>query len=515
MRDTVAWLKRRETAQRLSGLRAPIYLPDYRPQDFVGRVAYLDLLRNTLTTEPTVFLLHGEPGSGKSTLALQFAWEAQKDFDAVIFQTCGQRPLDAITAELVERLPIDVKTRPPDEQRKEAIKWLKARQSLLVLDDVWSPEVRQLEPGPACSVLYTSRLQSLPGLAAKLSSKVEKFTEAECDDLFHATLDPLFGAEEITRHRDALLGFAEEGRDASHRRGRGREPAARKSRHRPRQRRKEAQARGAYRWRQRRARTVPQGHRVAARSRAEAAGRLCRVRAGGLLVAPRRADCRTHAKTMPRTQPVCWRMPRCCACSTATASASSCTRCCAIRCAPGRTAMASASCRSAMRLRWRNCSRIGRLRWQDCRECLEEIIAGDKVPLTTGKMRAQAGSVLRLRVANRSANLTWHFASAKQRSHLPGWPDKDALQRSYGNQALILQAWGRLDDALALHKKEEAICLELGNQDGLQASYGNQALILQAWGRLDDALALHKKEEAICLELGNQDSLQAATATRR
>ena len=58
--------------------------------------------------------------------------------------------------------------------------------------------------------------------------------------------------------------------------------------------------------------------------------------------------------------------------------------------------------------------------------------------------------------------------------------DKDGLQRSYGNQALILQDWGRLDEALALLKKQEAICLELGNKDSLQRSYGNQAMILDA-----------------------------------
>ncbi len=58
-----------------------------------------------------------------------------------------------------------------------------------------------------------------------------------------------------------------------------------------------------------------------------------------------------------------------------------------------------------------------------------------------------------------------------------------------------------------MHKKEEAICLELGNKDGLQASYGNQALILKAWGRLEEALVLHKKKEAICLELGNKRGL--------
>ena len=60
---------------------------------------------------------------------------------------------------------------------------------------------------------------------------------------------------------------------------------------------------------------------------------------------------------------------------------------------------------------------------------------------------------------------------------------------------------------MALHKKEEAICLELGNKDSLQRSYGNQALILIERGRLEEALTLLKKEEAICLELGNRSGL--------
>jgi hypothetical protein len=46
---------------------------------------------------------------------------------------------------------------------------------------------------------------------------------------------------------------------------------------------------------------------------------------------------------------------------------------------------------------------------------------------------------------------------------------------------LILRAWGRLEEAFELHKKKEALCLELGNKDGLQGSYGNQAVILQDW----------------------------------
>ena len=162
----------------------------------------------TLIVEPGVFLLYGEPGAGKSTLALRFAWDAQKDFDAVIFQTCGQRPLDAITAELADRLPIDVKTCPPEQQRAAAKAWLRERQSLLVQDDVWSDDVMQLEAKPPCSVLYTSRKHTLPGIAAKQSAEVEKFTEAEAEELFHTYLDPVFGEEEVTRSRAALLSFA-------------------------------------------------------------------------------------------------------------------------------------------------------------------------------------------------------------------------------------------------------------------------------------------------------------------
>jgi tetratricopeptide (TPR) repeat protein len=85
---------------------------------------------------------------------------------------------------------------------------------------------------------------------------------------------------------------------------------------------------------------------------------------------------------------------------------------------------------------------------------------------------------------------------------------KGALPRIYGNQSNILREWGRLEEALALHKKQEAICLELGDKVELLKSYGNQAVILRIRGRLEEAMVLHKKEEDICLELGNKDGLQ-------
>ena len=60
---------------------------------------------------------------------------------------------------------------------------------------------------------------------------------------------------------------------------------------------------------------------------------------------------------------------------------------------------------------------------------------------------------------------------------------------------------------MALLKKQEALCQELGNKNGLQICYGNQALILKTWGRLDEALALLVEQEALCRELANKTGL--------
>src|SRR5271157_93523 len=221
IRDSLEWLDLRRKAQRFSGLTAPVFLPEYRPEDFVGRTVYLEKLSNALTWQPRAFLLYGEPGAGKSTLALRFAWDSQKEFDAVIFQTCGQRSVETVTGELSgklkeqikKQLDVDVLELPPDEKLAVVKDWLRARRSLLVLDDVWPNDkgmfdVKQLEPGPGCSVLYTSRRQALPGIASSQSSKVEKFTDAEAEELFHTYLDSVFGNEVVTNQRDALLGFA-------------------------------------------------------------------------------------------------------------------------------------------------------------------------------------------------------------------------------------------------------------------------------------------------------------------
>jgi len=508
------WLELRRKAQRFSGLKAPIYLPDYRPQDFVGRSAYLERLRNALTWEPTAFLLYGEPGAGKSMLALRFAWDAQKDFDAVIFQTCGQRPLDAITAELAERLPIDVKTRPPEEQRAAAKAWLRERQSLLVLDDVWSAEVRQLEPGPACSVLYTSRLTSLPGLSSKLREQVESFTEAEAEALFHVYLDEEFGDAEVKRNREALLGFA------------------------------------------RRVEMLPIAVAVGAsllrEKSASALGRaVLKLRLDALADGSR--DVNALFGTAIASQPEREQklLASCAVCvqegfwlplaaeiaelseDDAEDGADRLVHSSLLRVVDRerRRFQLHAVLRGQVhtrhgddglgKLRERHAAALENLfkdwetRWQECRECLEEIVPAARFLSEYGEdLRCGQLSYLGFLLGRRIGELDVALRIMKQEESF--WSGRDdvkakgALQRSFGHQALILHDWGRLEEALALHKQKEAICLELGNRDGLQSCYCNQSNILHAWGRLEEALALHKQEEAICEELGDKDGLQAS-----
>ena len=64
-----------------------------------------------------------------------------------------------------------------------------------------------------------------------------------------------------------------------------------------------------------------------------------------------------------------------------------------------------------------------------------------------------------------------------------------------------------MEIALRILQQEEALCLELGNKEGLQKSYGNQALILKDWGRREETFELLMKQEALCLELGSRKGL--------
>ena len=376
----------------------------------------------------------------------------------------------------------------------------------------------QLEPGPACSVLYTSRLQSLPGLSSDLRQQVEGLTEPEAEELFHAYLDSVFGESEVTQNRDALLGFA---------------------------RRVEmlpiAVAVGASLLREKSASALVRavlklrldsltdgskdvnalfGTSIASQPEREqkllAAAAVCVQEGFWLPLAAEIAELSEDDAEDAADQLVHSSLLR-------------------VTDRERRRFQLQGLLRDEVRTRQggdgivklqeRHAAALEKLfkdwesGWQECRECLEEIIPAATFLWQRGEsdrawQLTHRGYSLGHRVGELDAALR---IMKQEESFWAGRDDREArdgLQYSYGNQALILYAWGRLEEAMVLLKKQEAICLELGDKYGLQACYGIQANILQAWERLEEAMALVKKQEAISQELGNKEGLQRSYANQ-
>jgi tetratricopeptide (TPR) repeat protein len=501
--ETVTWIKRLRDMRRLVGTTAPgVFLPD-PPHDFVGRAETLEMLYAALVEKQDKALLYGEPGCGKSTLALKFAWQTQGAFDAVVFQLCGQRPVAEIAAELAGKLKLGLETKPPEEQIAAAKAWLAERRTLLVLDDVWENDVKALMPGPPVSLLCTSRRRSLPWISPTYSLKVKSFSRGEAESIFRIYL----GEKTLEKHRDALLQFAERVERLPIALVVGAEMLRRELDPVP------EVARGL-----RLERLRNEVHDVAAllqraiRARPEQQRRLLNAM----------AVCALNGFWLPLTVEIA-----------------------GLTEAEGRDArnrLVDASLlrmldrdrqrfqlHALLREELRNLALLGELqaghaaalerlfadwegRWRECRECLPEVITAMQ-HLWENSESSRAASLTRVSfvTAWRIGELEMALRIVQQQEALClELGDKDSLQRSYGHQAVILQAWGRLEEAMALHKKQETLCQELGNKDGLQRSYGNQAVILKSWGRWEEAFELLEKQEALCLDVGNKDGLQAS-----
>jgi tetratricopeptide (TPR) repeat protein len=394
----------------------------------------------------------------------------------------------------------NVRAAPPEVQLEAAQNWLRERLSLLVLDDVWNDDAANLLPGPPISVLVTSRRRNWPWVETSARELVESFSPDEAEACFRTHL----GEAAVARHRAGLMAFAarmerlplaisvaaamlRDSADPVEEAAVGLRLADLQTVSDLLQKAIDAQPDRERRLLQAAAVCAPDGFwlplagQIAGLADADLRAARDRLVNSSLLRVLDRDRRRFQLHALLREQ--------------LRASAP----------------LKDLEERHAAALK--GIFKEWEARWRDCRECLEEVI-----PAMEYLWRAGA--------AERMGRLSyWGFSAGRRIGELDPalrilvsgesfWEGRDgrdakySLQRCYGSQAVILRAWGRLEEAMALHKKQEALCVELGNKSGLQASYGGQARILTDWGRLEEAMALFNKKEVLCLEVGDKDSLQ-------
>lgn len=510
VQETVHWVKRMRDMRRDAGARAANLFLDYEPRDFVGRAEHLEALYVALAEQPGTVLLHGEAGCGKSTIALKFGWQYQGAFDAVIFQPCGPRSANEIGMELATRLKLDAGSRTPEMLTEAAKQWLRERRSLLVLDDICTQDASQLKPGPPVSVLVTSRQRSLPWIPSSSTREVISFSRAEAETVFRIHL----GEETATQYRDALLQLADRFERlpiavvvaAEVLRGEL-DPVDQAAKGLQIERLCDA------------AHDVPGLFQKAIEAQQPQEQRLllaasvCAPNGFWLPLAGAIAALEEKESRQARDRLVNSSLMR------MLDRARQRFQLHALLHARLRKNPAAAGLQEQHALVLERLFQDWEQKWRECRECLSEIIPAMEHLWKSGQEEragnlASSGSSAGKRVGELETALA---ILKREENHWAGRQDpgaKDVLQRCHGNQAVILHLWGRLDEAIALLKKQEALCLELNNKRGLWACYCNQAGIIKEWGRIQEALDLLQAMEALCLELDHRDGLAAAYGNR-
>lgn len=488
-------------ASRSSAARQAFFAPS-APDYFVGREAALEILGKCLAEPGAVVPLIGMPGLGKTSLAITFAHRQQNDFEGIYWIGCAGQSLSASAAELCAQLGVKPEG-DPESQIREIRRRCAERHCLLVLDNVESNDIRGLIPEGRCSVLLTTRLASLPFLAKYRSPELHLFTPEECLELLREHLSPV----EVSKNESAYRQLAEQ---------LGRLPLA------------IAVAAGLLqndlRYTLSRLLAEAKPHKLA-HGELDISGLLSAA------IASADENARQLLSAMAVCAPSGFRLGL--AAEIARMDENSALD--ALQDLRSRSlidivdreklhchlhSLIRAEVGQEAALQQRHAEAIARrfesweAGWQECEEDLDDW----RLALTWAADR-KAPSAKRIEVlvalafsgfffAYRRGLLADAFQSMEAvAAAYAELDDRAGLQVSYGNQAVILKTWGRLEDAMALQKKAGAVCLELGDRAGLSRSYGNQALILNAWGRLEDAMALQKKAEAVCLELGDRRGL--------
>ena len=447
-----------------------------RPPLFIGRERELAELRRRLSEKGALVYIAEMAGQGKTTLALEFAHRYQSDFESVYWLPCQSGSLTAIASDLERQLGLKLQ-----KDLADMLSDLKdicaKKRCLLIFDNVDNEEPAKLMPGGIASVLVTTRHHNLRFLRGHHPLDVPLFTQDECFAVFHRELgtDAVKGNEAQCETLFKRLGY------------------------------------------------LPFAVAVAASLIREDVRYTIASLAADLpadvkellhqAIQALEAPPRQLLNAMAACAPEGFALSLAAEIAGFDEKLSRSTRRYRLHALVRETAdgkpLALAHA-EAIHKRFENWERD----WKQCEQDLSDFQLAFNWALSNrgGASRdfplawlAYYGYMLTSRIGRpaEALEICERMAAFYQEGN-----DNANRQTWLGNQAVILKDWGRLDEALVLLKKQEEICLALGNQDGLQRSYGNQALILQDRGRLDEALALLRKQEEICLDLGNQDSLQ-------
>ena len=481
----------------LLGLRPPvaplIHLPQRSPL-FIGRQPEIEDLQRRLKDPGSMAYISGLAGRGKTTLALEFAHRYQRNYEAVHWIPCQARTITQIAGELAWQLGLKLEGE-LDSTLHELNGHCARKRCLLILDNVEDDAPARLIPGGLTSVLVTTRLNTLPFLRQHQPLQLPLFTEEQCFELFRTEI----GQEEVDRNADdarALfqrLGFLPIGiavaasliREDVHYTIAGMAKDLPTDAFALLKEAVEAVSEEAQTLLAAMAVCAPEGFRlglaaeVAELDEATSLDALQELRSRSLVEELDRSKRRYRLHALVRE-------------------------------ASGSNELFRERHADVVEQEFNDWETT----WHECEEDMADWQVAfnwslaqptDDEAWWLARSLAFAGFSLTYRLGRLPEA---HEICVRMVDEANNREDKNALQEWYGNQAFIFESWGQLDEAMALHKKKEAICLELGNQNSLQASYANQAFILKSWGRLDDAMVLLKKQEAICLELDDQGSLQ-------
>lgn len=151
-----------------------------------------------LTGKSTVGL-YGMAGIGKTTLVrfIGHVSEIKEFYDGIIYQECKDTEFNIICSNIAGTLNISTDGLPPEIILQEVKAHFNRGKYCLILDDVRSENIKDLIPGGETTVLITSREKNYSFLTDAHSIELEEFTEEECFELFSKVLgDKLTSNEE-------------------------------------------------------------------------------------------------------------------------------------------------------------------------------------------------------------------------------------------------------------------------------------------------------------------------------